>query len=377
MQFNWGRSMNEQFCKKALIIEPCPYHYTIINSYIYYLDRLGYQITLLTFSDFRPEEELRGLNDVKINHVVFADPGWQDVLSVVDFECYDLIWVTTLNRVLSETGKNFFETIGFYPNPHDGLFGTVHDTVDLHSARIDPDAFTALFTFADKTKELPGSMELSFSYYGAPKEESICRLEDGLSIVSVGVSASNEQVVKNTFDDANIHLNLISKRTTFRFWTVMAFKRFQSLLQGKGSSFSESTLRLTEIVRAVKKITISNPPTQEMYDKVFHADFLVANYEGEMAKIFSKRRVSGTAVLSLGFGIPLIANESVVRSWGFDESNCIIYPDGHFEIGLARALALTRCGYIELRSNLLEKAEKDRAASLAKIARVIESKKNR
>lgn len=350
--------------KKALVFEQAPYHYTSLESYLYYLDCLGYEVTLLTYRDFDPREEITGFDFTNINHIVFNNTDWADVNDFVDFEDYDLVWMPTINK-LSSAGKNIFEELGFYPQPSEGLYATIHDTEDLNKTGIDPSRFASLFTLTDRKDQLDFTNIVSLSYYGEPEKTK--QLSSPRTITSVGINFAFPDVIKymaHYADQMDSVFQAITHLPSYKFWIYPILKNAINRLRATRRYDSCKCFSFTECIKAKSHVKLSNLPSSKMYKAIHDSDFLLVHYDKDTENTFVNQRVSGTAALSLGFGVPLIATRAIAESWGFDDSNCLIFDDGQLDEGIGRALSMSQEEYDEIRRNLLDKANIDQQATL-------------
>lgn len=361
--------------KRALVFEPCPYHYTLLGSYAYYLSELNYEVVLLVHESCDFEQDLYGAWQLvsEVHH--FSDDNWSDAKSVISSGHFDLVWITTINIPFRDDGKNLFEVLGGYPCPPDGLFATLHDILQLEESRIDKTRFAAIFTLADKRKELPGSLPISLSYYGPPHLGN--GLSHPISLLTVGVSVSLCGAMKYVAEDRHgedYSVALIGRKTKLRFWGGPIYARLRNRKKGGERSFGNQGYPRgpLSLVRAMRKLEFQGQVSSEtMYAEIKKADYLIANFEGEMLHIFSNLRVSGVTLLSLGFNVPMLVNETIAKSWGFDETNSIIFPDGRFDIALRRIKTITSHEYAQMQAALLEKQKRDLAKSIAEIQSAI------
>lgn len=369
--------------RKALVFEPNPYHYTLLPSYIYYLNCLDYNVTLLVHESFSPEKEFDALcldsNELDCEIINFKNLDLSDIDSDSFLYSYDLVWVTSMITVEKGNWETPFDSMGGYPNPRDGLYGTVHD-ICIEDNRINKEKFTQLFclrTVPGPTDYLP----ISLTYYGERGQKS-SPLSTGIKkeLTAIGVSVSLRGMLKPFARQQNedVVLNIIGARAKKSFWRESLIKQLgASFLRARGDYWRgilplnpRAFSRLKKRVRLLGKLD-----SPKMYQCLDKTAFLPADFEGKELAIFSKQRVSGIALLSQGFNIPMIANESVARSWGFENDNCVIFPDGCFEEGLRRALSMNAKQYDSMCARLKEKTEADRRDTINAIQLCITMKR--
>lgn len=370
--------------KRALVFEPNPYHYTLLPSYIYYLNQLGYEVTLLVRDSFSPNEELlsvRGGSRLSCNVVFFRDPHFSDI-DLHDF-CYgyDLVWITSLISFLGGGKRESpLEILGVTPDPPDGLFGTVHDAV-IEDGIVDKDKFAQLFVLKPPVGFEGTYKELSVSYYGDfPNEFQILERAKTDSLASVGVSLSLRGVLSPIAKEKtkDVQLGIIGARANKKFWIESMIKQPATFLLKKKDSFWRGMLPLNPITqfRMLSRVSmLGRLGSSDMYEYLDGTKFLVAAFEGDQLELFSKQRMSGIALLSLGLCIPMIVNQSVAMSWGFSKDECVMYPDNDFSAGLSTALTMDEMQYLSMSKRLMSKADRDRSTSLEIIKIAIE--KNR
>lgn len=366
--------------KRALLFEPAPYHYTLIGSYVYYLSKLGYAIDLLTYQTFDPKEDLFWVSSEEVRVLYYSDLSWSDIEVRVNFDDYDLVWITTINRLSPETDLNLFETLGFYPKPKDGLLGTTHDIYETSSMRIDVSKFAGVFTLSDKSQIAPYTIPISVSYYGDYKNERTLGKFKQLTSIGANIAmisamlAIDEDPLHDTY-----HVTRVSSWKRKRYIIEQYYNKLAyTLFRGKrGIDVGRLTLNPLKLKRSYARLeTLTNIPSSEMYRILQQSDFLIANYEGYFNDIFSQQRVGGSFLLSLGFCVPLIINESVAYSWGLDNTNAAIFPDNRFDLALKRLHNTTNDAYAEMKQALKEKQKKELSNSIEIISATISNWKN-
>lgn len=353
--------------KKALVFEPCQYHYTLLGSYAFYLNSLGYEVTLLVSRNCNPENELHGAMHLVSEIIFFGDPLWRDAAEMLFSGRFDLVWITTVNVPFPGEKKNLFDVLGGYPSPRDGLFGTLHDINQASEECIELDRFAQIFTLTNRKSDLPSTEPISLSYYGAPCLGK--SLSTPASLLAVGVSVSLCGAMKHIVEDelmGDYTISFIGRRTRFKFWALPIYTRCleknRLAAQKQFEGYPWGPLRL---IKAIKKLRIlGNVDSETMYSLVEETDYLVANFEGQMLDTFSKSRVSGVALLSLGFNVPMLVNESIARSWGFGEDEAIVFPDGRFDVALDRIGNMSEEDYASIQNSLLKKQQSELARSL-------------
>lgn len=354
--------------KKALLFEPCPYHFTLLSCYIYYLNELNYDITLLVHESFNECDELARLGSISVSVVKFCDVYLQDVPTILDFNEYDLVFVSTLNLSESLGYANPFEAMGFYPNPVDGLFGVIHSKGLVDKINLDYTKFNQVFSLVDFGINEPSIKPLTLFYYGENDFKQLKR--DSLSFAIVGGSVSLANSVK-----AALHVRrknkikitgvgaMLKKSTWIRAWCINFLYPF---IKPKGKRWlGIAPKNIISFLHAVSMFNMMGfAKSSLLYKVVENSSYLIVDFNEDLFRIFSQDQMSGQALLSLGFRKPMVLPQSVAEFWGFNDENSVIFPDGHLEIGLETAIALPEDEYKKMQEALVEKAQKESAASL-------------
>lgn len=361
--------------KRALIFEPCPYHYTLVPGYVGYLNELDYGIDLLVYETFDPIVELAGFANVAINVLHYDDLSFKAINELVDFGSYDLIWITTLDTE-NRPWKNVFEGIGYYPSPRDGLYGTLHSVGRYGRLNLERERFAQIFTLMDVSHILPETKPLSLSDYGDMEESRRHAKSSETTLAMIGISMSPRGVMHALSQEIKtpVRLIMVGKGRDGSYLVKAFLKDFASMFLRSHRPNWRGTMPKNPlgIVNLIKHLDCQGSlESAALYGLIYDSDFLAANYEGSALRIFSEDRMSGTALLSLGFRKPMVINESAACAWGFDSQVAVVFPDGCFGQGLAEAVSMGSERYAELCSNLAEKDRIDHAKSLMEIERAI------
>lgn len=369
--------------KKALLFEPAGYHHTLLPCYMKYLLDLGYDVDLLAHESFSLEDDFACLLDeFRPNVILFSDLNLSDVSEVIDFDAYDLIWVTTLNGFGKSAWKNPFDVLGSYPDPSDGLYGTIHAMDSVHSIGLDFGRFAQVFSLVDFGLAEPAIAPLSLSYYGEVPRYT-ADLNHRVNMLITGVSVSMPGVTRAMTERYDKELKVVAVGSTFNrdYWIhalIGQIAYFFTRRRGWKWYGAVPVLPM-KLRRAVRTLDLRGyASSSELYAAVEQTDFLIANFEKDVLDKFSKRNISGQALFSLGFCKPLILPASVANFWGFDSSNSIVFEDGNFSDGMRRAMEISSEEYSELQQGLAIKAKVDYEASLDLLRnRIEESRRHR
>ena len=95
-----------------------------------------------------------------------------------------------------------------------------------------------------------------------------------------------------------------------------------------------------------------------MYECVEHADFLLSllDFSNEESKknYIQNVQTSGTNNLSIGFQTPCLYNEHFGKSFGFSDSNALLYSDNSLLEAMLKAMKMSDAEYQFLQKNLLQ-----------------------
>ena len=334
-----------------------------------YLVELGYEVDLLVHTSFSLEDDFSCVSsEYRPSVAMFDDLSLSGVGEIVDFDSYDLVWVTTINGSDRLPWDNPFDAMGFYPSPRDGLYGTIHALDVAHDIGLDYSRFSQVFSLADPGLSEPQISPLSLSYYGDHDCVS-SNLRDGVNMLIVGVSVSMPAVTKALTDDYGKESKIVAIGSTFgrNYWRHAFVGQLSYFLTRKRGWkwFGAFPLRPSKLKKAFAGLELLGFATSaDMYAEVEKADFLIANFERDAFEKFSKWCISGQALFSLGYQKPLILPTSVAAFWGFDGSNSVVFADGDFASGMRRAMEMDDAEYKTLVRNIEAKAEADFDASL-------------
>ena len=355
--------------KQALLFEPTGYHHTLLPCYMRYLVELGYEVDLLVHTSFSLEDDFSCFSsEYRPSVTMFDDLSLSGMGEIVDFDFYDLVWVTTINGSDRVPWDNPFDAMGFYPSPMDGLYGTIHALDVAHDIGLDYSKFSQVFSLADPGASDSQICSFSLSFYGEHKRGPR-KLNDGVDMLIVGVSVSMPAVTKALTDDYGKDLKIVAIGSTFghNYWRHAFVGQLSYFLTRKRGWkwFGAFPLRPSKLKKAFSGLELRGFATSsDMYAEVEKADFLIANFERDVLEKFSKRNISGQALFSLGYQKPLILPASVAAFWGFDDSNSVVFADGDFASGMRRAMEMDDAEYKTLVRNIEAKTEADHDASL-------------
>jgi len=111
-----------------------------------------------------------------------------------------------------------------------------------------------------------------------------------------------------------------------------------------------------------------------MYECVEQSDFLLSLLD--MSNEYSKKtyleegQTSGTNNLSIGFQTPCLYNEHFGKSFGFSDSNALLYSDNNLLESMLRAMGISDVEYQSLQDNLLQMKLELEAESLNNLEKV-------
>ena len=343
--------------RKALLFEPSGHHYTLLPCYLSYLKQLGYDVTILAYRNFDSDLELcRVPWREEVSVVLFNDPDLSDVPHQIDFDLFDLVWVTTLNGSCGDRWRNPFEVLGFYPAPSNGLYGTLHAVCQWDKLGIDYSRMTQVFTLVDVGDSYPDLEPLSLSYFGEVSSAPIGGSKRTFLITGVSVSIPKVSRAIALWEGSFKGIvSCIGSTFGSLFWLrALVGQALYTCTGCRGRKWKGvvplSPYKARKVFGAFRlKGSVASPT---LYESVESSDYIIANFEGDALFRFSTSQISGQALLSLGFCKPLILAESVASFWGFDDRTAVVFPDGHFDAGLKKAMSLTPAEYSELQENI-------------------------
>lgn len=366
---------------KALIFEPNSYHFETILSYVTYLDELGYEITLLVHRSF-DTSILPKVYKKKINIILYSDWNCSDNIDLLFSNKFDLIWISTLDRYAKPPCIFSLLDRG-YPNPRDGLFGTIHYLKHIDDFQIDLDKFALLATPSDYRLLAPYTKPISLTHFNgrvSSPDDLIATHDCTKKYLSIGVSGSlspimDAVVCKKMRDDINYRVGTCGKNASrgrmIDLYMRGAAKRL--LPTRKGDARKCVSINPRSFVHALRTFEYYGPVSfGELMDHIADSNWLLACFEGDNNARFAGTCTSGTANLSLAFAKPMIVNANVAQSWGFGSEICITYQPDDFCSCFIESLYMDDRSYALMRSRLLSERDKREKQSLSIISACIQ-----
>lgn len=356
----------------ALIFEPNSYHYATIPSYVHYLQTIGYRVTLLVNRSFSSLEYLGSLSD-GVRIILFDRWDHEEAISTLFSDEYDLIWVTTLDYKTKP--PCIFEILRKgYPCPRDGLFGTVHSLQLARRYECDFDRFALVGTLSNYSAIENYTTHISLSYYDhrtndIPKVDN----KELRRFLSVGVSTSLAPVMSSSSVSRSRTASVtVCGRGMTRAKMIKEHGKdiARRMAKGKEPKRLVSSNPIALVKALVKFDFLGEIDFQRLCTEVKNADYLLACFEGKNREVFSTGCTSGTTILSLAYAKPMIVNEAVAESWGFDGRTCITFR-GDFDEAMETALTMGSDDYNSLQGRILRERERREESTLKAIASAI------
>jgi hypothetical protein len=113
-----------------------------------------------------------------------------------------------------------------------------------------------------------------------------------------------------------------------------------------------------------------------LYNLIEDSDFILPSLDSEQLKHirYITNGTSGAFQLSYGFVKPMIIDDKFAQYYNFDNSNSITYSSNQYADALIKAIEMSKEDYLQMQSNLKDKANAIYNSSLQNLKALIKQK---
>ena len=361
---------------RVLVFEPNNHHYEILPGYCKLLVDLGYTVDLLVKDHSKIGDEFCRA-DISVGMIHYDGDGYAALDKQLREEKYDFIFVSSFDHIVDLQLINVVENIEKINKdiPYIGCFHDLSDIDQYNNINLLKNRRIVTLSdyqhngvsvpmvnpqyFCEKVDRHEKNNVTSFIMVGT----NIWRNELEHALDSKRLKGTNFKIESiGAFDKKRYRKNRLKRKVFFPIARLFHISRYSNPNMKPASS------------NALRHITnVGKLPFPEMYRTIEKSDFILLNIKVNPNTDFITNKTSGSKQLALGFNKPPILPEKIAKAYGFDQTNAVIYSEGHLDDALLRACSLSKQEYQLMTRSLNALAERINKKSLDNLQKVIEN----
>ena len=300
----------------VLVVEFNPFHGEVLPGVVYYFNRLGYKVTLLTrYCNYIDSSFVRFKN--KPQHFSLHIWGMRSLLRSSFAKKFHHIHLNSSRSYLSEyryswrtsdfIGKQYLLGKSFSMMEHGFVKEDYGDYWHKLSSNAQDFNEITQKTFVLTPCNYRGHLipMLNACYFGDIRQEK----HDVSRRIFITIGAVSKSTRNFTF--VMRQLLLLPPEANWEFWII-----------GKIRESVYIPLEIRSKIKFLGRLSF-----KEMSAKIERADFLLPLLEPETQAMYLQGATSGSRQLILGFCIPPIIHEAFAKHYGFTAESCLMYND--------------------------------------------------
>lgn len=314
--------------KKVLIAEPHPYHFEVIPGVTYYFHRLGYDIELLVRDNYEHKDLFGNVpyaDSIKVEKYRDIDE-FVRILSGEYVKKFDFVFFNSLEYFHEIQKERVFDYIGIEKiSSKYGVLGIFHNLEMVREDDIPLLKEKRIFALTECKYHEYVLQLLSASYFGKFDRNVILRKKR--HIVLIGGSNDRKSMEKEIRKYPkkglkNIKLSYIGRINQMKELASRTFGTFSAPFLG---IFRKRIPNRGSIVGWFMYKKYGRLSFHDMFCVINNADFLFFIKDVKRMNAFLYGKTTGTKLLSVAFGKPLVSNVELTKAFGYPDDACIGY----------------------------------------------------
>lgn len=360
---------------KILVFEPNNHHYEILPGFCQLFIKQGHDVDLLVRSHLALGDEFCRAN-ISVRVFYYDEDGYTALSKLCEEGKYDCIFVSSFDHI--ENGQ-LINSVKKIEDLDLGIpyFGCFHDLSNIskyeNNDLLRKGRIVALseYTYDNICIPMVNPQYFSLEIERHQKNEMASFVMVGTNIWRNELEHSLDSerlkgmdyIIESigAFDEQKYRRNRLKRRFFYPIAKLFNISKYSN------PNMNPATRKAIQRIVNVGKL-----PFPEMYSTIERADFILLNIKVYPNTDFIMNKTSGSKQLALGFRKPPILPEEIAKAYGFDNTNAIVYHEGHLDEALLKACNLSNEGYQQMTDSLDKLSEIIENKSLDNLKNIIE-----